>query len=402
MSAKEIRVQTLKQRSYQFIILFGFVSMFGDITYEGGRSITGPYLALLGVSATMVGFIGGVGEFVGYVFRLVSGYVADKTKAYWAITYLGYGLLISMPLLALTNNWKVAAILIILERFGKAVRSPAKDTMLSHATKSVGTGWGFAIHEAIDQIGGLIGPLIFTAVFFLKSGYKQGLTILWIPAIVTLLFLTLARFKNPRPEELEEQAELESDHTDNKRTLPAIFWWYMAFSFICVTGFANFQMIAYHFKVRSVISDLQIPMFYAIAMAVDAVVALIAGKVYDKIGLKTLIILPVLTLPIPFLAFTNSFQATLISIILWGGVMGIQETIMRAVIADIVPKNKRGFAYGLFNTAYGAALFAGSVLIGFLYDRNISYINWFTTIAEVIAVGVFVGLIRTLRQPKTI
>jgi len=136
--------KTLKQKSYQFIILFGIVSMFGDITYEGGRSITGPYLALLGVSATMVGFIGGLGEFVGYAFRLVSGYFADKTKAYWPITFIGYGLLISMPLLALTNNWKVAAAFIILERFGKAVRTPAKDTMLSHATKSVGRGFGFA------------------------------------------------------------------------------------------------------------------------------------------------------------------------------------------------------------------------------------------------------------------
>jgi MFS family permease len=390
--------KTLKQKSYQFIILFGIISMFGDITYEGGRSITGPYLAVLGVSATMVGFIGGLGEFVGYAFRLVSGYFADKTKAYWPITFVGYGLLISMPLLALTNNWKVAAAFIILERFGKAVRTPAKDTMLSHATKSVGRGFGFAIHEAIDQLGGIIGPLIFTAVLFLKGGYKQGLTLLWIPALLTLVFLMVTRLKVPNPENLEEEAATgEEKVIAASAKLPAKFWWYMIFSFFCVAGFAHFQIISYHFKVKSVITDLQIPMFYAIAMGVDAVVALIAGKVYDKTGLKTLLLIPLLTIPIPFLAFTYSFQAALISVILWGAVMGVQETIMRATIADITPRGRRGFAYGIFNTAYGASWFAGSLLMGFLYDTNIHYMIWFVLIMETLAFLTFWGFHKKLQ-----
>lgn len=390
--------KTTKQRSLQFIVLFGIVSMFGDITYEGGRSITGPYLAMLGASATMVGFIGGLGEFTGYVFRLVSGYFADKTKAYWPITFVGYGLLISMPLLALTNNWQVAAIFIILERFGKAVRSPAKDTMLSHATKSVGRGFGFAIHEAIDQIGGILGPLIFTLVLLLKGNYKQGLTLLWIPAILTIAFLSLAKAKVPHPENLEEPGTPEKDQIGpTSKRLPAIFWWYLIFSFLCIAGFAHFQIISFHFKVKSVITDSQIPLFYAIAMGVDAVVALITGKIYDKIGLKTLLLIPVLTMPIPFLAFTHSFQAALLSIILWGSVMGIQETIMRAAIADIIPISRRGFAYGLFNTAYGASWFVGSVVMGFLYDTNINYIMWFVLIIEALAILLFLGIHKKLQ-----
>lgn len=390
--------KTIKQKSLQFIILFGVVSMFGDITYEGGRSITGPYLAILGASATMVGFIGGLGEFVGYVFRLVSGYFADKTKAYWPITFLGYGLLISMPLLALTNNWQVAALFIILERFGKAVRSPAKDTMLSHATKSVGRGFGFAIHEAIDQIGGILGPLIFTVVLMLKGNYKQGLSFLWISAILTMLFLLLAKMKVPHPENLEKDdaSQIEKPILQSKK-LPAKFWWYLIFSFLCIAGFAHFQIIAFHFKIKSVITDSQIPLFYAIAMGVDAIVALITGKIYDKIGLKTLLLIPVLTIPIPFLAFTLSFKAALLSIIFWGAVMGIQETIMRAAIADIIPVDRRAFAYGLFNTAYGASWFVGSVVMGFLYDANIHYISWFVVMMEILAIFLFMAIHKKLQ-----
>lgn len=168
----------IKKASWQFILLFGVISMFGDITYEGGRSIASPYLAILGASAAVVGLVSGLGEFVGYAFRLLSGYIAAKTKSYWTITFIGYGLLISIPLLAIANNWQLAAFFVVMERFGKAVRSPAKDTMLSFATSNTGRGFGFAVHEFIDQIGGIIGPLLFSAVFFLHGTYKQGFTLL--------------------------------------------------------------------------------------------------------------------------------------------------------------------------------------------------------------------------------
>lgn len=395
------RENSLKRSSWQFILLFGIISMFGDITYEGGRSIAAPYLAVLGASAAMVGFVSGLGEFVGYAFRLISGYFAAKTKAYWLITFIGYGLLIAVPLLALANNWQLAAFFIVLERFGKAVRTPAKDTMLSFATKRVGTGFGFAIHEFIDQIGAVIGPLLFSAVFFMSGTYQQGFTLLWIPAILTLIFLFLTRLKVPRPEILEDQQSQEETKNESSKKLPARFWRYMLFAFLSILGFANFQIIAYHFKVNAVITDAQIPFFYAIAMGVDAVVALIVGKTYDKVGLKTLILLPLLTILIPFLAFTDSFGAALISIILWGSVMAIQETIMRAAIADIVSQDKRAFAYGIFNTAYGLAWFIGSISIGFLYDINVSYILVFVAVVQILSMVSFSFLYKTLKIDRT-
>lgn len=378
-----------KRIAFQFIILLGIVSLFGDITYEGARSITGPYLAVLGASAGIVGLVAGLGEFIGYALRLGSGYLADRTKGYWPITFIGYGLLLSIPLLAFAGYWQLAALLIILERMGKAIRTPARDAILSHATKQVGRGWGFGIHEALDQVGAIIGPLIFSTVFLLKGGYREGFTILWIPALLTLAILMVARIKVPSPEKLETSGRTTGQNIKGKGKLPRIFWFYTLFTFLSVAGFANFQLISYHFKVQSVVSDVQIPIFYAIAMGVDALVALIIGKTYDKIGLISLITIPLLTLPIPFFAFSHSYNFAVISVILWGAVMGIHETIMRAAIADLTPIERRGFAYGMFNTAYGASWFFGSVVMGVLYDFSISYLILFVVVMEVISVPVF-------------
>lgn len=388
----------IKKASWHFILLFGIISMFGDITYEGGRSIASPYLAILGASAAAVGLVSGLGEFVGYAFRLLSGYVAAKTKSYWTITFIGYGLLVSIPLLALANNWQLAAFFVVMERFGKAVRSPAKDTMLSFATSNTGRGFGFAVHEFIDQIGGIIGPLLFSAVFFLHGTYKQGFTLLWIPAILTLVFLFTARVKVPDPESLEEYHAEELNTPSPAKKLSAKFWWYMLFSFLSVLGFANFQLIAYHLKVNTIITDTQIPFFYAITMGVDAIAALLVGKVYDKSGLKVLILLPLLSVPIAFLTFTYSFNLVLTGIVLWGIVMAIHETIMRAAIADMVTRSNRAFAYGIFNTAYGLAWFLGSVAIGCLYEISIGSILWFISCIQVLSVLSFLFLNKQLKK----
>jgi MFS family permease len=382
-----------KRTAFHFIILFGIVSLFGDITYEGARSITGPYLAVLGASAGIVGLISGLGEFFGYALRLASGYFADRTRAYWPLTIIGYMLIFSIPFLLFVGHWQTAAILLILERIGKAVRTPARDALLSHATKEIGRGWGFALHEALDQIGAIIGPLLFSAVFLLEGSYREGFAVLWVPAVLTLVFLVLARIKVPSPEIFETSVGGTAEKT--KGRLPRVFWFYSLFTFLSVAGFTHFLLISYHFKIQSIVSDVQIPIFYAIAMGVDAIVALIIGKTYDKVGLTSLITIPILTLPIPFFAFSNSYDFALVGIVLWGAVMGIHETVMRAAIADLIPIGRRGFAYGIFNTIYGVSWFFGSTLMGLLYDLSPNFIILFVVLMELISLPVFFLLKKT-------
>ena len=369
-----------------FIILLGIVSLYGDVTYEGARSVAGPYMATLGASASTVGLVAGIGEFAGYALRLASGYLVDRTKAYWLLTFVGYGLLLSIPLLAFAGCWQLAAVLIILERIGKAIRSPARDTMLSYAAKGVGRGWGFAVHEALDQIGAVIGPIVFSLVFLFRGGYREGFTLLWIPALLTLVVLAIARKKVPSPQKLEAPWEVGRQNVRDK--LPRVFWLYSVFTLLSVAGFANFQLVSYHLKVQAIVPDAQIPIIYAIAMGVDALAALVIGKTYDRIGLVSLLAVPLLTLPIPFLVFSHSYSLVLIGMVLWGVVMGVQETVMRAAIADLTPIEGRGFAYGMFNTAYGVGWFLGAALMGLLYELSVNYLILFVVVMELISIPV--------------
>jgi MFS family permease len=370
-----------------FIVLLGIVSLFGDVTYEGARSITGPYLYTLGASPGVIGLVAGVGEFAGYALRLASGYLADRTKAYWLLTFIGYGMLFSVPLLAFAGYWQLAVVLIILERVGKAIRNPARDTMLSYAAKRVGRGWGFAVHEALDQVGAVIGPIIFSLVLLYHDSYREGFTLLWIPVLLTLVVLSLARKKVPLPQKLETPEETSRKDIEGK--LPRVFWLYTVFTLLSVAGFANFQLISYHLKVQAIVPDAQIPVMYAIAMGVDAVAALVVGKTYDKIGLISLLAIPLLTLPIPLLTFSQSYNVVLMGIILWGVVIGMQETIMRATIADLTPVDRRGFAYGIFNTVYGAGWLLGAPLMGLLYEHSIDYLILFVVLMELISIPLF-------------
>ncbi len=385
-----------RRLALELILFLGLVSAFGDITYESARSVSGPYLALLGAGAGIVGLVSGLGEFLGYALRLLSGYVADRTRSYWWITFVGYGMLLCIPLLALANRWELAALLLLLERAGKAVRSPARDAILSHATRQTGRGWGFAIHEALDQIGAVVGPLLFTVAFSLRGSYRDGFTLLWIPAILSLAALVIARIRVPSPERLETP-DAPDAAPGAQRHLPRIFWLYAVFTLLSVAGFANFQVISYHLTTRSVVPVVQIPILYAIAMGLDALVALFVGKAYDRIGLISLGVIPFITLPIPFLAFSQSYGLAVISIMLWGAVMAVHETTMRAAIADITPLEHRGFAYGIFNTVYGAALFVGSALMGLLYDLSIYYLILFVVVIEILAVPAFLWVRQAVR-----
>lgn len=382
--------KNLRNQALQMILLMGLVSALGDITYETGRSVSGPYLALLGASAATIGVVSGLGEFLGYALRLVSGYLAERTRSYWLATFIGYGLILAIPFLAFTDRWEWAVVCLLLERIGKAIRSPARDTILSYATAQVGRGWGFALHEALDQTGAVIGPLIFTVAFMQRNSYRDGFNILWIPAILTLVALSVARLRVPVPEKLEVAASSQAPaNTAARQPLPGIFWIYALFTFFGVAGFANFQVISYHLVNQSIVPEVQIPVLYAVAMAVDVLAALAVGKAYDRIGLKSLAIIPFVTLPLPFLAFSQQYGLAVAAAVLWGVIMAVHETVMRAAIADLVPGERRASAYGIFNTVYGAAWFVSGAVLGLLYGKSIPALLIYVVIMEIAALVVY-------------
>jgi MFS family permease len=388
-----------RRLAYRLVILFGFVAMFGDFVYEGGRSVSGPFLFTLGASAFMVAFIAGFGEFLGYAIRIGTGYLADKSRRYWAFVIAGYLMIGAIPLLVLAGSWEIAALLLILERIGKAIRSPAKDAMLSHVTSEIGRGWGFGLQEALDQVGAIAGPLLFVIALAAGGTYRGGFALLAVPFAILIVVLILAWRSMSDPAGFEEKARpatIIQGEESGRRQLK----FYGVFTALTMAGFIVFPLLAYHFKAFSIIPDAEIPAFYAVAMAVDAVVALVTGKAYDRYGVGVLILMPLFGLAIPLIAFTHSYMAALAGSVLWGASMGMQEAILRAAVADFTPPGGRGFAYGVFNTIYGGAWFAGSIVIGFLYTVDVLYAAGFMFLMQAAAVLVLLEVVREQRRNR--
>ncbi len=393
----------IRRRALNLILLLGLVSLLGDITYEGARSISGPYLALLGASAAAVGLVAGLGEFFGYAFRTVAGYLADRLRSYWIFTFLGYASLLAIPAMALTGHWLAAAGLLTVERLGKGLRTPARDAILSHATARVGRGFGFGLHEAIDQVGALIGPLLFTLALAVdgERGYRLGFLILLVPVALSLLVLGSAWRQEPEPAHLETRV-VGVTAGSGWRNLPPVFWRYTVFSALAVAGFAQFPLIAYHLGAWQVVAEPWIPLLYAVAMGVDGVVAIGAGLAYDRAGMTSLLLVPILTAAAAALAFTTAVLPVVTGIVLWGIVMGLVETNMRAAVGDLSPRDTRGLAYGIFNTVFGLSWLVGGAAMGWLYRFGVSWVILFAIVLELLALASFFWLRISASRPLAV
>lgn len=379
----------------QFIILLGIVSFFADIAYEGARSISGPYLATLHATGAIVGTVAGIGELIGYAFRILSGYISDRTGKYWGMTFLGYAInMLAIPLLAFANSWQTASFLIILERFGKAIRTPSRDAMLSYATKQTGRGWGFGLHKAMDQAGAILGPIIITLVLYFHGSYREGFAILIVPVIACLISLGLAWSRYPNPQDLEPQT-----HHLKSKGFSKSYWYFVAGVSFVGAGYIDFSLIAFHFQKNGVLSKIWIPILYSIAMGTSGLSALFLGRLYDKIGLKILFFTTPLASLFAPLVFENGFITALLGMVLWGMGMGAQESLMRAEVANLVSVERRGTAYGILNLCFGVSWFLGSVLMGFLYDYSLPFLIVISLFLQMTAIPFFM-LVKTNLQAR--
>ncbi len=371
----------------RFIILIGILSFFADFTYEGSRSVVGPYLATLQASGTIVGIVTGFGEFLGYGLRLFSGRWADSTGRYWPITIFGYSLqMASVPALALTGSWPTAAVLIILERVGKAIRNPPRDVMLSHAAKQAGGyGWAFGIHEALDQFGAMFGPLTVSAVLAFNGNYHAAFAVLLIPAMINLGLVVLARLLYPQPQDMER-----SPPTALRSDLPRIFWIYLLGAILVAAGFADYPLIAYHFARAKTIPSNWTAIFYSVAMAVSGTGSLVLGRLFDRYGFVVLVALTIVSALFAPLVFLGGFWLALVGAAIWGLGMGVHESIIPAAVSPMVSPRRRASAFGAFTAGYGIFWFLGSAVIGMLYDVSVLLVIAFCMITQLAAVPVFI------------
>ena len=390
-----------------FIILFGIVSLFSDMTHEGASSIRGAYMSLLGASAGAIGFVSGLGELIGYSMRYVFGKLTDKTKRYWFMTIAGYVLdVLAVPALALVgeHGWIAACGLLIIQRMGKAIKKPAKDTIMSFAASQEGVGKSFGIQEVLDQIGAFLGPVLLYVVMLFKTEgstfeiYSRCFAVLAVPGAITILLLLITKYKFPNPENFEPE---EKRFTPFKVKKEFIF--YIAGISLFAFGFIDYSIIIMHVsktytnisaqltETSSLVNSGTLPLLYAGAMLVDAVAALVFGLMYDKKGVKALAWSTVISAPFAILVFgTKSTSALLLGIALWGVGMGAQESILKATVTKMVPKSSRATGYGVFECSFGVFWFLGSWLLGVLYDISIPAMIAVSVVSQLAAIPLYI------------
>ncbi len=388
-----------------FILLMGLIALFSDMTHEGARSILGVYLGMTGASAAAIGFVSGLGEFVGYALRLVTGVITDRTKKYWLLTILGYAVdVLAIPALALVpeNGWVFACGLVVLERIGKAIKKPAKNTLISFAASQAGAGKGFAIQEFVDQIGAFLGPVMLFLVLLFKgnmntfAAYQLCFFVLGIPAMITIALLFFAKRKFPHPEHFEKPS-LSAD----PYRATSVFWIYLAGIACLAFGFIDFPLITLHVSRQGIIGNETLPLLYAGAMVVDAFAALGFGILFDRISIKALVISSLLSAGSSVLIFGfGQLWVILTGIVLWGVGMGAQETILKSVVNVVVPKAKRSSGFGFFETVFGTAWFLGSLVTGLLYDAHRPWMIAVSTVAQLLSIPLFIRIIPAMRGDR--
>jgi MFS family permease len=406
LSATTARPGRPQLRAWYFVLCFGLVSLFADMVYEGARSIIGPYLATLGASAAVVGAVAGIGEFIGYSLRVVSGYLVQRGRHYWTWTITGYALtVLSVPLIGATSVMAPALLLYGTERLGKAARSPAKDTLLSHASTQTGSGTGFGVHQAMDQLGAMAGPLLLAAVLAQRADdYRLAFGVLVVPGVIVLTLLIWLRHRVPDPAGYEVEASrpqppraaAEGHGTRAAQgVMPPLLRQYVGAVALLSLGIASFPLLAYHAVTQHLLTDAQVPLVFALAMLVDGVSGLLMGRVYDLRGAKVLLVVPVAACGAA-IAFSDNATLVWLGVAVWGLVNGVLDSTVKAVVTELVGPAARSIAFGWLAFARGLGLLIGGVVLGLAYDHSITLVVWLIVGANAVALTALARVISRL------
>ncbi|MBE9391608.1 MFS transporter [Fervidicoccus fontis] len=350
-------------KKIRVFLILSFVSLFADMTYEGARSVGGAYLEVLKAPLIFAGMLS-IGELLAYLFRAFSGILVTKYRSssfLWFLTITGYVTnLAVIPLLAISGNWIIAFILYMLERIGKGLRGPSRDIILSELIKGLGSGKGFGIHEFLDQLGAVSGPLIVAYYLAGHGGFYYAYLFLAIPATIAIALVFSAMIQYPK---------IESVHTDKRisfRVPRGTFRFFLVSIFLISVSFTQWGIISYRITLEGIGAQYA-AILYVLAMAADAAVAIPLGMLFDKYGVKTIYPIPIISIfSNILLLFENSLFLLFLGSILWGTVTGYYESVFRAAVAELAKEDVAG-GFGVYSLVQGIAMGIGGIIIAVFY-----------------------------------
>jgi MFS family permease len=378
---------SISDSAFRFVLTIGIVNLFADVTYEGGASINGPFLAFLGAGAAAISIVAGLGEFFGYALRSLSGYIADRTGRYWPLTVLGYSInLLSVPAMALAPSWQLASALILTERIGRAIRKPNVEAMLSYTTGKHGKAWVYAVNTALDETGATIGPLVMALALFQQRGFRTAYALLLVSCVLALSSLLVARVMFPVPSRLQDAGQSTAPASGFTKG----YWFYVIAGSLFAAGLMSFEFISFHLLHSGSVSPQWIPIFLALATVMGIVASLVLGRLYDRNGIAVVVGSVCFSAFFSPLVFNGGFSVALAGMLLWGIGYAIQDTLLKGLIASVLPEGHRSFAFGLFYLGYGGGWLAGGVTTGLLYEHSRTAVILFSILAQLASVPFFV------------
>jgi MFS family permease len=373
------------------VLAIGIVNLFGDVTYEGGASINGPFLGSLGASAAMISIIAGLGEFLGYSLRSVSGYVADRTGKYWLVTFVGYVInLLAVPAMALAGSWQFAGVLILAERTGRAIRKPTVDAMLSYSAGQHRRGWIYGVNTALDETGATLGPLLVAFALYRGATFRTSYTLLLGSVLLAVIALTVARLLFPVPARLEDAESRTKGGTAHDAGFSTSYWLFMVAAACFGAGLMSFEFISFHLSSRGTVTAHWIPIVLAMSTLAGVFASLLLGRLYDRFGLPVILVAIVIASLFSPLVFFGRFSLALVGLLLWGIGYATQDTLLKALVAGMLPEHRRGLAFGVFYTGYGVGWLIGSVTAGLLYRHSILAVVIFSVGVQLTSIPIFV------------
>lgn len=341
----------------------GVVSLLADIVYEGARSISGNYLRYLGGPALAAGLVG-AGEILAYALRLVSGFALSaraSERLLWAMLVSGYAVqAVAVPALALAGRWEVAVVLYLCERASKGLRTPARDTVIARVSTGVGRGLAFGLHELLDQVGAILGPVL-VGYMATSKGYVAAFSVLSVPGAAAVLVLTGVYAWYPVARRLEPRGPTEAHRLRLRGPLRV----YALGVLLLAMGTAHWSLLSFHWSRWLGPGD--VAYLYAFAMAVDAAVSLPLGLAFDRLGPAVVLAAPIASMALPLAAF-RGYTLPSLAAALYGAVICSTETVLRSLVPSLVRSELLPLAYGLMGLMIGLGWLIGSTTSSYLYQ----------------------------------
>lgn len=347
------------------VFFTGLTSFFTDTSTKMVYSVMPLFLLSIGASKTSISMIEGIAESTASLFKAFSGYWSDKIGKNKPFMIIGYGMTAIMtPLYALVRFPFEVLIYRFLERVGKGLRAAPRDSLVSGSVPKQEAGRSFGFHKAMDNSGAIFGPLAaLVLLYFFPQNFKVIFLFATIPALLGVATIVLF-IKEAKGDKKEARPSF------HLRQLPKKFYFFLAIVFVFTLGNSADALLLVK-TAETGIAKTYVPFVYMLFNMVSVLFAVPIGKLSDRIGRETLIILGFLVYAVVYFFFgkCNHIYVFMGLFVLYGLYSALTDSSQKAMVSDLVSKELKGTGYGIYHSVLGITLLPASLIAGLLYDK---------------------------------